>query len=50
MCRTLFLKVLLSLTLPHLHPEEVCKAMRGCGLSFPICEMGTGTISTSRGW
>lgn len=42
--------MLLSLTLPHLQPEEVCKAMCVCvcGLSFPICEMGTGTIGTSR--
>lgn len=48
MCVTWFLKVLLPLILPCLQPEEVCKAMCSCGLSFPICEMGTRTVSTSR--
>lgn len=37
-----------ALPLPYLQPEEVCKAMCGYGLNFPICEMGARTISTSR--
>lgn len=40
---------LLPLAAPHfLQPEEVFKAMCGCGLSFPICEMGIRTTGTSR--